>query len=228
MAATSADASWESFFSLLQRQGFRPRQIVDVGANHGLWTRGALQHFPTAEFLLIEPQGQLEAEVQDLVRQGFKLRWISAGVSDAPGRLPLTIAPQDCSSNFGMTPEAAAAHGYQQTTVEIRTLDEILATERLPVPDMLKIDAEGFDLKVLAGASDCIGKTDIILIEAGVCAMGIENTMAAVMARMTELGYKLIDVTDLNRSPRHGVLWLCELAFMRCGCPLLEKISSYQ
>ena len=35
------------------------------------------------------------------------------------------------------------------------------------LPEMVKIDAEGFDLKVLAGASDLLGKTDIFLVELG-------------------------------------------------------------
>ena len=65
------------------------------------------------------------------------------------------------------------------------------------------------------------------MVEAAVCAGIIENTMAAVIAKMDALGYRMIDITDLNRSPKHGVLWLCELAFMRSGCPLLSKISSY-
>lgn len=228
VTTTTNNYGWGNIFALLRDHGFSPRFVVDVGANHGNWTREAIGYFPQAQYVLVEPQGQLAAHVQDLVHQGFPLRWITAGVSDQPGTLPLTIAPQDCSSNFGMTPDAAAAHGYQQTMVSVRTLDEILTSLDAPAPDMIKIDAEGFDLKVLAGGSKILGKTDIIFIEAAVCAPGIENTMAAVITSMTAAGYRMIDIADINRSPKHGVLWLCELAFMRNGCALLEKISSYQ
>lgn len=223
----SPSFGWDLFFGLLCRHGFHARCVLDVGANHGHWTRAALRFFPEAEYVLIEPQGQLEAQVADLVAQGVRLRWITAGAGDRAGRLPLTLAPDDTSSNFGMTPEAAAAHGYRQTTVEIRTIDEIIASLGAPPPDIVKIDAEGFDLKALAGASSLIGKTDIFFLEAAVCATGIENTMAEVIGTMAKLGYRMIDITDLNRSPRHGVLWLCELAFMRNGCPLLDRIRHY-
>lgn len=228
MSTSTPGYGWDIFFRLLQRHGFAPKCVLDVGANHGRWTREALPFFPEAEFLLVEPQGHLEAEIQDLVRHGYKVRWTTAGVSDQAGVLPLTVAPDDHSSNFGMTQEAAAAHGYRQVMVDVRTIDEIVATLGAPVPDMVKIDAEGFDLKALAGAASLMGKTDIFFVEAAVCATGIENTMAAVIGKMAELGYKMIDITDLNRSPKHGVLWLCELAFMREGCSLLGKISSYQ
>jgi FkbM family methyltransferase len=219
---------WGVFFALLKRHGFSPRCVVDVGANRGNWTREARAYFPEAEFLMIEPQEQLRAHVEDVLQPGTKVRWVTAGAGDCRGKLALTVAPRDDSSSFIPTAGQAAAAGYPQTEVEIRTISEMVASAGLPVPDMIKIDAEGFDLKALAGAAEFFGRTDIFFVEAAVCATGIPNTMAAVMAAMDAIGYRMIDITDINRSPRHGVLWLCELAFMRQGCSLLEKISSYE
>lgn len=219
---------WGPFFTLVKRHGFAPRRILDVGANRGNWTREALQHFPTAEFVLVEPQDQLKAHIADLLAANPRLQWINAGASDRPGTLPLTVAPRDDSSSFVLTPEQARAAGYPQIDVPVRTINEIVASTGGTIPEMVKIDAEGFDVKAFAGASDLHGKTDIFFLEAAVCATGIPNTMAAVVAAMDAAGYRMIDITDINRSPRYGVLWLCELAFMRHGCPLLEKISSYE
>lgn len=216
------------FFSLVKRHGFAPRRILDVGANRGNWTREALAHFPGAEFILVEPQDALKVHIADLLAAGAPIRWINAGASDRAGKLALTLAPRDDSSSFVLTPEQARAAGYPQIEVEVRTINEIVASTGGTVPEMVKIDAEGFDLKALAGASNLFGKTDIFFVEAAVCATGIPNTMAAVVAAMDAAGYRMIDITDINRSPKHGVLWLCELAFMRNGCPLLEKISSYE
>jgi hypothetical protein len=42
-------------FLLLKCRGFSPNHIVDVGANHGYWTRTALKYFPDAYYTLIEP-----------------------------------------------------------------------------------------------------------------------------------------------------------------------------
>jgi FkbM family methyltransferase len=224
----SLNYGWGMFFTLVKRHGFAPRRVLDVGANRGNWTREALQHFPAAEFLLVEPQDGLQAHIADLLAAGAPIRWINAGASDRAGTLALTIAPRDDSSSFVLTPEQARAAGYPQVEVPVRTINEIVASTGGAIPEMVKIDAEGFDLKALAGASDLFGTTDIFFIEAAVCATGIPNTMAAVVAAMDAAGYKMIDITDINRSPKHGVLWLCELAFMRNGCPLLGKISSYE
>ena len=40
----------DSFFLVLKQRGFSPNHIVDVGANHGYWTRTALTFFGSIEF----------------------------------------------------------------------------------------------------------------------------------------------------------------------------------
>jgi hypothetical protein len=42
-----------------------------------------------------------------------------------------------------------------------KKLNDILSKGGLPIPVIVKIDPESFDLKVLPGASDLFGKTDI-------------------------------------------------------------------
>src|SRR5438874_11361928 len=83
------------FFEAIQQAGFTPRHIVDVGANHGNWTRAAIRFFPEAEYTLIEPQDHLKVHVQDLIARGYKIRWVNAAMGDKPGILPFTIAPRD-------------------------------------------------------------------------------------------------------------------------------------
>jgi FkbM family methyltransferase len=215
------------FFALLKDRGFAPKHIIDVGANRGLWTRAAVKFFPDAEYILVEPQDRLKTYIQDLLDNGTKIQWINAGASDKPGTLPFTVLHRDDSSTFDMSEEQARAAGLQRTLIPVRTLNEIWASVGGPAPEMVKIDAEGFDLKVLAGASDLLGKTEIFLMEAVICGP-CENTAREVINRMHEAGYRLLDVTDLNRSPRYGVLWLCELAFIRINSHLLDEVTSYE
>jgi hypothetical protein len=108
------------------------------------------------------------------------------------------------------------------------TLNELVASSGAGLPE--KIDAEGFDLKVLKGASDLLGNTDIFLVEAVVWDAGgtYGNSVSEVVRFMVEANYNLIDITDLNRSPKYGVLWLCELAFLRVGSPLWATAPSYE
>jgi FkbM family methyltransferase len=196
----------ERFFAILGEKGFAPRNIVDVGANRGNWTRRAISFFPTAHYTLIEPQEHLKSEVADL---GNKVTWISAGVGEVSGTFPFTLAARDDSSSF--VPGITAGPCVQ---VPMVTLNEI--ADRIgAVPEMVKIDAEGFDLKAISGASNLCGKTEIFFAECSILCPDLENTALALLQKMDAHGYRLADITDINRTTRNGVLWLCEFAFVR-------------
>jgi FkbM family methyltransferase len=222
------DFGLESFFPLLKSFGFAPRHILDVGANHGHWTRTAIRFFPEAQYTLVEPQDHLKMHIQDLLAAGRKIQWINAGAGDTSGTLPFALAPRDDSSTFVFDADRARAAGVRQIMLPVRTLNEIVASTGAPPPEMVKIDAEGFDLKVLAGASDLLGVTDVFLVEACICSHDGDNTALAIINFMAQAGYRLIDITDLNRSPTHQVLWLAEFAFLRTSSPLLSRVSSYE
>jgi FkbM family methyltransferase len=221
-------ASRDIFFHLLKERGFKPKHILDIGANHGYWTRDALKYFPDAHYTLVEPQDELKTHVQDLLSNNAKIRWIGAGAGAEPGTMTFTHSYRDDSSSFVFTADDAKAARYRQIDLPVTTLNEIVRTSDAPFPDMVKIDAEGLDIQVFTGASDLVGKTDIFLLEATICAPNFENTLANVIQIMGRAGYRVFDFTELNRSPTRGVLWACEVAFLRNGSDLLDGIVSYE
>src|SRR5215472_1267414 len=228
-AETGHAQGLDPFFNLLKQCSFAPRHIIDVGANKGIWTRVAIKHFPAAQYTLLEPQDHLKEHVQDLIDRGFRISWINAGASDKPGRLPFHVSHRDDSSTFVLPEPEASTSGHKTVTVPVATLNEIVACSKAPFPEMVKIDAEGFDLKVLSGASDLFGKTDIFLVEAMIREnLGFENSISEVIATMARAGYGPVDITNINRSPKDGIVWLCELAFLRNGSPLLDGVTSYE
>jgi hypothetical protein len=85
----------DSFFPLLKQFGFAPKHIIDVGANHGNWTRTAIKHFPDAQYTLVEPQDRLKVDISDLLDRGYRIRWLSVGAGDKPGNFPFTISHRD-------------------------------------------------------------------------------------------------------------------------------------
>ena len=115
--------------------------------------------------------------------------------------------------------------GFRQIEVPVTTLNDIARTSDAPFPNMVKIHAEGLDLRVLAGASEFIGKTDIFLLEAAICPQNLENTLGNAIQTMAQADYRIIDITELNRSPKCGALWLCEVAFLRNGSRLLDRLE---
>jgi FkbM family methyltransferase len=208
-------APTQRLFGVLSALELSPDHIVDVGANHGNWTRAALAVFPKSRVTLFEPQKHLAAKHTDLARNA-RVRLHYKGVGDFDGAATFTFHPRDDSSSFVYSLPEAAAQGFTQAEVDICRLDTIMATSDFGMPQIVKIDAEGLDLKVLDGAPKTIAKAEVVLIEATVSCPEYPNTVAIVFARMEVLGFRLLDITDLNRMP-NGTLWLIEAVFVRKG-----------
>ena len=223
----AAEVLTAGMFARLAALGLAPRHIVDIGGNHGNWTRGALAAFPQARVTMFEPQSPLAPKHADLAADP-RVRIEYAGVGDFDGSLPFTFHSRDDSSSFIYSSQAAAQMGLTQSQVPICRLDTAMAASALGAPELVKIDAEGLDLKVLDGATQTLAQAQVVLVEATVACPEYPNTAARVFARMDDLGYRLFDITDLNRTPQLGVLWLIEAVFVRKDSALALASTTYR
>lgn len=206
-----------NFYNILKQIKFEPKHIVDIGANHGTWTRAALVFFPDAYYTLIEPQGWLQNSVKDLMDKNFKITFHPVGAGAKPGVFKFTITNRDDSSSFKITETEATESGFEQIDIPVITLNQLLEGADLPVPDIIKIDAEGLDIDVLNGADNYFGKTEIFMVEVGVVIKDFENSFIAMINFMDSKGYRLFEITDLNRPLPVKILWLAELVFVKKG-----------
>lgn len=204
------------FFKTIIALGFSPNHIVDIGANRGNWTREALIYFPDAIYTLFEPQAQLKKSMKDLLQKP-NVECLNIGVGRKSADLQFTIVDRDDSCSFMYSKEDAKLMGYHQITVPVVALNDFFKESSKPIPDLIKIDAEGLDLDVLKGATNFLGKTEIILMEAAVVCDVFDNDIKTVIDEMNTYGYKLFDITDLNKPFKKQVLWLTELAFILKG-----------
>lgn len=211
----------------LKSLGLSPGHIVDVGGNHGNWTRAALAAFPSARVTMFEPQQKLAERHRDLAADD-RVAIHYKGLGDFDGAAAFTFHPRDDSSSFIYSASEARAQGMEQSEVEICRLDTVMGTSPFGQPEIVKIDAEGLDLNVLGGAPSTISRATIVLIEATVACPTYPNTAAVIFQKMDELGFRLFDITDLNRSPQLGVLWLIEAVFVRKDTALAAAATHYQ
>lgn len=206
-----------NFYNILKEIGFKPKHIVDVGANRGSWTREALKYFPDCYYTLVEPQRWMRDEIKDLLGSNKKITFHAVGAGEVSGRSKLTIHERDDSCTFRMTESEAYQRGFKQIDVPVVTLNEIISGSDTSPPDIIKIDAEGLDIEVLKGASNFFGITEVFLVESGVMNKSFSNDAKSVINFMDMKGYRLFDITDLNRPWETKVLWLLELVFIKKG-----------
>lgn len=222
--AIPKDYLLKTFYGNIKAMGFSPKHIIDIGANHGTWTRETLKYFPDAYFTMLEPQHWLQPSFQDLLDANKKIAYHAVGAGPQPGSFKFTIADRDDSCSFRYSEAEALEKGFKQVDVPIVTLDDLVKTSDFPFPDIVKIDAEGLDIDVLKGASSLFGKTEIFMVEAGIVNKEFDNSVLKMAAFMDGKGYRLFEITDLNRVHYPPVLWLVELVFVKKG----GLIDSYQ
>lgn len=204
-----------TFFNNLKQIGFEPKHIVDVGANHGTWTRETLKYFPDAYYTLLEPQYWMQDSIKDLLENNKKIKFNAVGAGAQEGTFNFTIVNRDDSCSFRYTEAEAKAEGFEQIEVPVVTLNNLLAQSNLPTPDIIKIDAEGLDIEVLKGTSNYFGQTEIFMVEVGIVNKLFDNSFLTMVNYMDSNGYTLFDITDLNRPFTPAVLWLAELVFVK-------------
>ena len=222
----SPNASVARLLNSLKGMGMAPRHIIDIGANHGGWSRTALSIFPKAYISIFEPQQRLAEYLADLERNpNIKIHY--KGVGDFNGTAPFTFHDRDDSCSFIYVSEDAQVRGFRQSEIEICKLDTIMRNCDFGAADIVKIDAEGLDLQVLDGAGETLSTTEIVLIEASVSNPDYPNSAIAVIQKMDCLGFRLFDLTDLNRTPNRNLLWLVEAVFVRKGSAIDVAASTF-
>ena len=73
------------FLEDIRARGFPCRGLLDVGANQGDWTRMAMEVFPEAKFLLVEPQVEMVPKLDALCREHKNVEYVLAGVGSKEG-----------------------------------------------------------------------------------------------------------------------------------------------
>jgi FkbM family methyltransferase len=151
----------------LLRSLIRPGMVIaDVGANTGFYTiEMAACVGPQGRVLAFEPDPFIFNLLQARVRN---TRWSNAEVhqlalGDANGRATLYSSAYNRADN-----RLAASHvepHVETTEVQVRRLDEFLASHGSPSIDALKIDVQGSEAQVLSGAGKTLSGVQWIWVE---------------------------------------------------------------
>ena len=165
----------------------RPADLfVDVGANIGSYTvlaGGAVG----ARCISIEPLPDNHAKLLDNLRLndlGARVRTCNVALGDEPGSIEFTSG-LDTLSHVVAEGESA----LRTIRVPVDTLDHLLGPDR---PSLIKIDVEGFESRVVAGAIAALGSPDLlaVLMELNGSGWRYGFDEADLRARMLRFGFR--------------------------------------
>lgn len=202
-------------------RGFRPTHIFDIGANMAKWSSVAVRVFPDCTYTLVEPQEEVRPHLERFCRTHPKARWVQAGAADTVGEMTFTVNPDTVSSTFVISADEAARRGFEQRTVPVVTLDHLVEENGGHVPELVKIDAEGFEQPVLRGATTLIGTTEAFLLETQFFSdPPHESGIVELVRVMSDYGYTPYDFAWFGRRPYDGAISLVDVMFVRRDSPL--------
>ncbi len=143
--------------------------VFDIGANVGFYSLVAAPLAgPTGTVYCFEPMTQqFERLTQNISRN--KLARVfpqKLALSDRAGEAVIHLTTPNNTGSASLLPASSARGSEFEERVRCSTLDEFVATHELKRLDVMKIDVEGLELKVLQGGTSTIQRfRPTILIE---------------------------------------------------------------
>jgi len=163
--------------------------FIDVGANVGEFTVAMAVQKPSSQIYAFEPNPRIRQQLQSNIDANKLTNAVCLpfALGDQTGEQLLYLHDDSClTSCVAFTDEHRPSE-----QVEVITLDSFVESKSLRRLDLLKIDVEGFEHKVLSGASHSLTTLrPHIILEV--------NTITSTAA-----GFNVVDLYELLRTHRY-------------------------
>lgn len=175
------------------------RDVIDVGANIGFYTVAAARKVKTGRVLAIEPTaGAYGRLISNIDRNGVG-DWVEVFhglASDHIGNAEMHSIPgmEEYSSIAPLVHSAITEQSFEKTSSPVSTIDELVKTRNLN-PSIIKVDVEGAESLVFAGARETLTNIrPVVLSELApelLLAFGIASE--AIIKMFEDLDYVVTD-----------------------------------
>jgi FkbM family methyltransferase len=149
-----------------------PLTFLDVGAAHGGYSAAAVLAFPDVHAVAFEPLPDVFAVLEETAAARGRITALPLALGDTDGRQVIHRSASTGSSSLRSMCEEHERHFPGTGTVgteeiEVRTLDGLVAAGEVELtpPTLLKIDVQGFEDRVLAGAERTLPRIATIIVE---------------------------------------------------------------
>lgn len=161
--------------------------LWDVGANVGDYTLIAAKRCPEARIVAAEPAfANFASLCENLLLNGASPNVVPLPVALADGERLGSLGLSDVAAGAAVHTLDASAAAYAQPVL-VHTLDGLVARFGLPAPTLVKLDVDGAEPAVLAGARETLRRPELrsLIVEVE------EENGQAVVAALAEAGLVL-------------------------------------
>jgi FkbM family methyltransferase len=206
----------------LVEKDFRPDVVLDIGAAKGFWSLTAGRLFKQAEFFMIDPLVESEEKLRSMCENDSRFHYILTAIGKETGEFSMNVT-QDLNGST-LLPYYGGGDPERQRKIPVVTVDQLLSERKIKPPHLVKIDVQGYELKVLEGASKLFDTAEVFIIEANLFKFMPEcPRVHDVIAFMAEREFFLFDLAGLLRRPFENDLAQLDLVFVSAKSPMVRS-----
>ncbi len=212
----AAAPSWQHSFRVLERYGFRPNTVFDIGVAYG--TYELYRAFPHAYYHLIDPTPESMRYMRLLERQ-LRCEIHQTALGHRDGEVEIEIRPDIQGAT--LLEDVSDREVVRRDRVPMRRFDSLIG--EIDRPSLCKIDVQGAELMVLEGMTERLDSIDALIVETSIIASlkgGPE--IQDIVRFMHEHGFALADIVGMTRRPLDGATAQLDVLFIPDGSPLRQ------
>jgi len=133
--------------------------VFDIGANIGQSAIEYVTALPKAEIYSFEPVSSTYEELSSNVRSFSRVHPFKLGMGSAAGKATITVGDNSRTSSI-----VVAHNGGKLEEIDVDTVAGSAERHGIDLIDFMKIDTEGYDLQVLAGAEPLLERQKINIV----------------------------------------------------------------
>jgi len=197
-----------------------------VGAAGG--TPALYAAFPTATIVLVDPIiDRHRAAVDRICAEYPNVVIVDHAVGERPDEVEIHVESShlEKTSMLRRTELTREAAGTVTSTVRVERLDDTISGLGVSPPFGLKIDTEGYELRVLEGATGILGDVEFVISEVSVSKRFEDSySFEEMVAFMADHGFAVTDLLDFRRPDPVGTRYL-DLVFRPRSARVAEETA---
>lgn len=178
------------------------KTIFDVGANIGQTATFFSRHFPKATVHSFEPVSSTFQKLCSNTRESKKIRCHQLALSNKEEEIQIKLFDDDLSVMNSL--KSHLQNGSEDSRVETvitDTLDHFLISNAIASVDLLKIDAEGYEIPVLNGSVQSLrnNKIKLIYLEVGFSKKNLRHShFSEILNFLSEYGFSFFGLYEIH------------------------------
>lgn len=188
--------------------------IIDVGAYQGFWTGGYIKYFPLVNAHLIEPFVDSYKVLVNKFQNHKNIKVYNLAFSNSLGKEKVNVNTKSYTNSL-LELDCKASDSWEndelmnitKEDVNIITLDKFTEENNLQKINILKLDVQGYESRVLEGAKNALKNKiiDLILLEIIIVpTYKNQSSVAELFDTFEKYKYKLYGIYDIEKNPKRG------------------------